>query len=61
MSCERWARDNARTQPPLKFSVEDLTSLPVLGLIRKTHWERRMVWSSSLAILLVGVVERAFF
>ena len=39
-------------------------ALPVLVLVRKTRWERRMVWSSSLAILLVGVVlfvERAFF
>ncbi len=39
-------------------------ALPLLALIRRTGWERRMVWSSSLAILLVGVVlfvERAFF
>jgi hypothetical protein len=39
-------------------------ALPVLVLARNTRWERRMVWSSSLAILLVGValfVERAFF
>ena len=39
-------------------------ALPLLVLLRKTRWERRMVWSSSLAILLVGVVlfvERAFF
>ena len=39
-------------------------ALPVLVLVRKTRWERRMIWSSSLAILLVGVVlfvERAFF
>ena len=38
--------------------------LPVLVLLRRTRWERRMVWSSSLAILLVGAVlfvERAFF
>jgi hypothetical protein len=39
-------------------------ALPLLVLLRKTRWERRMVWSSSLVILLVGVVlfvERAFF
>jgi len=39
-------------------------ALPALALLRDTHWERRMIWSSSLAILLVGVVlfvERAFF
>jgi hypothetical protein len=39
-------------------------ALPVLVLLRRTRWERRMVWSSSLAILLVGAVlfvERAFF
>jgi len=39
-------------------------ALPVLALVRRTRWERRMVWSSSLAILLVGAVlfvERAFF
>jgi len=39
-------------------------AVPVLVLLRDTRWERRMVWSSSLAILLVGVVlfvERAFF
>jgi HupE/UreJ protein len=39
-------------------------ALPLLALLRRTGWERRMVWSSSLAILLVGVVlfvERAFF
>ena len=39
-------------------------ALPALGLLRRTRWERRMVWSSSLAILLVGAVlfvERAFF
>src|SRR2546428_702874 len=38
--------------------------LPALVLVRDTRWERRMIWSSSLAILLVGVVlfvERAFF
>jgi hypothetical protein len=36
--------------------------LPALFLLRRTQWERRMVWSSSLAILLVGLVlfvERA--
>ena len=41
-----------------------VVTLPVLVLLRKTHWERRMIWSSSVAILLVGValfVERAFF
>jgi len=39
-------------------------ALPALALLRDTRWERRMIWSSSLAILLVGVVlfvERAFF
>ena len=39
-------------------------ALPLLVLLRRTRWERRMVWSSSLAILVVGVVlfvERAFF
>ena len=39
-------------------------ALPALVLVRNTRWERRMIWSSSLAILLIGVVlfvERAFF
>jgi hypothetical protein len=39
-------------------------ALPALALLRNTRWEPRMVWSSSVAILLVGVVlfvERAFF
>jgi hypothetical protein len=39
-------------------------ALPLLLLVRRTRWERRMIWSSSLAILVVGVVlfvERAFF
>lgn len=39
-------------------------ALPALALLRNTRWEPRMVWSSSLAILLVGVVlfvERAWF
>ncbi|PYO45411.1 MAG: hypothetical protein DMD84_28660 [Candidatus Rokuibacteriota bacterium] len=39
-------------------------ALPLLVLLRKTRWERPMIWSSSLAILLVGIVlfvERAFF
>jgi HupE / UreJ protein len=39
-------------------------ALPALVLLRRTRWERRMVWSSSVAILLVGAVlfiERAFF
>jgi hypothetical protein len=39
-------------------------ALPALALLRRTRWERRMVWSSSVAILLVGAVlfvERAFF
>jgi HupE / UreJ protein len=38
--------------------------LPVMVLVRNTRWEPRMMWSSSLAILLVGVVlfvERTFF
>ena len=36
--------------------------LPVLALLRRTRWQHRAVWSSSLAILLVGLVlfvERA--
>ena len=39
-------------------------ALPALGLLRRSRWEPRIVWSSSLAILLVGIVlfvERAFF
>ena len=39
-------------------------ALPGLALLRRRRWEPRMVWSSSLAILVVGVilfVERAFF
>jgi hypothetical protein len=39
-------------------------ALPALMVLRNTRWERRMVWSSSLAIFLVGAVlfvERAFF
>jgi len=39
-------------------------AIPALALLRRTRWEPRMVWSSSLAILLVGIalfVERAFF
>ncbi|HEY7518134.1 MAG TPA: HupE/UreJ family protein [Methylomirabilota bacterium] len=38
-------------------------ALPLLALVRKTRWERRVIWSSSAAILLVGVflfVDRAF-
>jgi hypothetical protein len=38
-------------------------ALPVLALVRRSPWERRVIWSSSAAILLVGVVlfvERAF-
>ena len=37
--------------------------LPALGLLRRTRWERGVIWSSSCATLLVGVilfVERAF-
>jgi HupE / UreJ protein len=37
-------------------------ALPALMLLRSTRWEKRMVWGSSLAILLVGLalfVERA--
>ncbi len=37
-------------------------ALPVLVLVRHTRWEPKVVWSSSVAILLVGVVlfvERA--
>ncbi len=36
--------------------------LPLIVVLRRTRWERRMVWSSSLAILLIGLVlfmERA--
>ena len=39
-------------------------ALPALLRVRRTRWEPRVVWSSSAAILLVGVilfVERAFF
>jgi len=39
-------------------------AFPALALIKRTAWERRVVWSSSAAILLIGVVlfvERAFF
>ena len=39
-------------------------ALPLLALLRRARWEQRMVWSSSVAILVVGVVlfvERAFF
>jgi hypothetical protein len=39
-------------------------ALPLLALVRRSGWEERMVWSSSLAIMLVGVVlfvERAYF
>jgi HupE/UreJ protein len=38
-------------------------ALPALALVRRSRWERRVIWSSSAAILLVGVVlfvERAF-
>jgi hypothetical protein len=38
-------------------------ALPVLVRARDTRWEQGLIWSSSLAILLVGVilfVERAF-
>ena len=37
--------------------------LPLIVVLRRSRWEERMVWSSSLAILLVGLVlfvERAF-
>lgn len=30
--------------------------LPLLVVLRRARWEKRMVWSSSLAILLVGLV-----
>ena len=39
-------------------------ALPALALLRRTRWEPRMVWGSSLAILMAGIVlfvERAFF
>ncbi len=38
--------------------------LPALAILRTTRWERGVIWSSSSAILLLGValfVERAFF
>jgi hypothetical protein len=38
-------------------------AVPALAVVRKTRWERRVMWSSSAAVLLVGVVvflERAF-
>ncbi len=38
-------------------------TLPVLVLLRSTSWEPRVVWTSSLTVLLVGLalfVERAF-
>jgi hypothetical protein len=38
-------------------------ALPALVLLRSTRWEPRVIWSSSLAVLLVGLVlfvERAF-
>jgi hypothetical protein len=31
-------------------------ALPLLVLVRRTRWERRVIWSSSLGILVVGVV-----
>ena len=31
-------------------------ALPALALLRNTRWVPRMVWGSSLAILLVGVI-----
>jgi hypothetical protein len=39
-------------------------ALPLMALIRRAGWGQRMVWSSSVAILVVGVVlfvERTFF
>ena len=39
-------------------------ALPILLGLRNTRWERRVIWSASLAILVVGAVlfvERAFF
>jgi hypothetical protein len=39
-------------------------ALPLLALMRRAGWERQTVWSSSLVILVFGVVlfvERAFF
>ena len=38
-------------------------ALPALMLLRRTRWEPRVTWSSSLAVLLVGLalfLERAF-
>ncbi len=37
-------------------------ALPLLALVRRTRWERRVIWSSSAAMVVVGVVlfvERA--
>ena len=37
-------------------------ALPLLALVRRTRWERRVIWSSSAAMLVLGVVlfvERA--
>jgi hypothetical protein len=37
--------------------------LPVLAVLRRTRWEQGVIWASSCATLLVGVilfVERAF-
>ena len=39
-------------------------ALPLMALLRRAGWGQRMVWSSSVAILVVGVVlfvERTFF
>ena len=38
-------------------------AVPALVLVRDTRWEQRMIWSSSVVILLVGLVlfvERVF-
>jgi hypothetical protein len=38
--------------------------LPLILLLHRSRWERRAVWASSTAILVVGIalfVERAFF
>ena len=38
-------------------------ALPAAVVLRQTGWERRVIWGSSMAILLVGLVlfvERAF-
>jgi len=45
------------------LAVVRVLLLPALALLRTTRWEPRVIWTSSLAILLVGLVPfvaRAF-